>query len=114
MNELLQCPFCGGTDFDNAGLKSHLLNGGCDVFNETENIERLFNTRYIPEPKPVRIEALEEHDTIQLTVEFDVLKQSDDFIIDCYNDEYDIFVSCLEQKDLDACNAELVEDDIDQ
>jgi len=41
------CPFCKGTGFDLAGLKSHLLKGDCVVFNNTANIERL-----IWEPDP--------------------------------------------------------------
>ena len=36
------CPFCGKKDFDRIGLKSHLTNGDCETFNNTENIERLF------------------------------------------------------------------------
>lgn len=36
------CPFCLQCDFDQIGLKSHLLNGDCAPFNELENIPRLF------------------------------------------------------------------------
>ena len=38
----ITCPFCKETDFDLIGLKSHLLNGDCDVFNNIETIKRLF------------------------------------------------------------------------
>ena len=37
----LVCPFCKDAGFDLAGLKSHLLKGDCEAFNDTENIERL-------------------------------------------------------------------------
>ena len=36
------CPFCNESNFDLIGLKSHLLNGDCSIFNDTENINRLF------------------------------------------------------------------------
>lgn len=36
------CPFCGETDFDLIGLKTHLNNGDCDVYNNTEELKRLF------------------------------------------------------------------------
>ena len=36
------CPFCFEGDFDQIGLKSHLLNGDCKPFNELENTQRIF------------------------------------------------------------------------
>jgi hypothetical protein len=36
------CPFCHEEDFDLIGLKSHLLNGNCPVFEDTEFIRSLF------------------------------------------------------------------------
>jgi hypothetical protein len=36
------CPFCNEIGFDLIGLKSHLLNGDCNIFNETENIGTVF------------------------------------------------------------------------
>ena len=38
----VQCPFCFEENFDRAGLKSHLLHGDCQQFNDTEDFERLF------------------------------------------------------------------------
>lgn len=35
------CSFCGEKDFDLIGLKSHLVNGDCKVFNDTEDLERI-------------------------------------------------------------------------
>ncbi len=34
------CPFCGENDFDAWGLKFHLSQGGCDVYNETTREKR--------------------------------------------------------------------------
>lgn len=36
MENTISCPFCYEDDFDLIGLKIHLLNGWCDVFNETK------------------------------------------------------------------------------
>jgi hypothetical protein len=33
-DEYISCPFCGGKDFDEVGLKIHLTRGHCDVFEE--------------------------------------------------------------------------------
>ena len=30
----LACPWCKDPDFDAVGLKLHIINGHCDVFNE--------------------------------------------------------------------------------
>ncbi len=38
----VSCPFCFVSDFDRIGLKSHLLNGDCQQFNDTDNLQRLF------------------------------------------------------------------------
>ena len=35
------CPFCSEGDFDFIGLKSHLSNGDCKVFNNTEDLKRI-------------------------------------------------------------------------
>jgi hypothetical protein len=40
MVDFIKCPFCGEDDFDLIGLKTHLTNGWCDVFNATEIWER--------------------------------------------------------------------------
>lgn len=32
--EGITCPFCGRTDFDHLGLKHHLSNGWCEVFDQ--------------------------------------------------------------------------------
>lgn len=37
----LFCPFCHDTDFDLIGLKSHLDHGDCDVYNNTEYLQRI-------------------------------------------------------------------------
>lgn len=37
------CQFCGETEFDLPGLKSHLLEGDCEKF---EAVERLFRMRW--------------------------------------------------------------------
>ena len=39
-NNMMTCPFCMKTDFDAIGLKDHLLNGGCEIFNATITIEQ--------------------------------------------------------------------------
>lgn len=36
------CPFCGESGFDLIGLKSHISNGDCEQYNNTENIQRVF------------------------------------------------------------------------
>ncbi len=38
----IKCPFCDEEDFDLPGLKSHLDNGDCEVFNSTEVLIRWF------------------------------------------------------------------------
>jgi len=38
MCEEVSCPFCQEPDFDKIGLKYHLSNGYCDVYEETENL----------------------------------------------------------------------------
>ncbi len=40
-SESLCCPFCKEDDFDLVGLKSHLLNGRCEVFNVTDTWKTL-------------------------------------------------------------------------
>lgn len=35
--EIMQCPFCKETDFDDIGLKNHLLRGWCDAFEKVEH-----------------------------------------------------------------------------
>lgn len=42
MSDLKNCPFCGDTGFDLIGLKSHLSDGDCVEYNDTEIIPRLF------------------------------------------------------------------------
>ncbi len=37
----ISCPFCKEDDFDLIGLKTHLLNGRCEVFNVTDTWETL-------------------------------------------------------------------------
>jgi len=37
----LTCPFCKEDGFDTIGLKSHLIKGDCEIFNNTGNLERL-------------------------------------------------------------------------
>jgi hypothetical protein len=39
--EYIACPFCKCGDFDLIGLKSHIVNGDCVVFNEIEDIPRI-------------------------------------------------------------------------
>ena len=34
----LQCPFCKERDFDDIGLKAHLLRGWCDQFNDVDTL----------------------------------------------------------------------------
>jgi len=41
-DKLKPCPFCGETDFDLVGLKSHLDHGYCETYNETINLPRMF------------------------------------------------------------------------
>jgi len=43
--EYISCPFCKEDDFDLIGLKGHLLNGRCEVFNLTDKGQN----RYIEE-----------------------------------------------------------------
>ncbi len=37
----VDCPFCKDDDFDLPGLKAHFENGDCEVYNETEDLERI-------------------------------------------------------------------------
>ena len=41
-SEDIICPFCHIENFDLIGLKSHLLRGDCEIFNETDLITRKF------------------------------------------------------------------------
>jgi hypothetical protein len=41
VNEEVFCPFCNEKGFDLIGLKSHLSNGDCELYNQTENIVRI-------------------------------------------------------------------------
>lgn len=41
--DTIKCPYCSEPDFDDVGLKSHLLND-CDVFRETPNLTRVFSS----------------------------------------------------------------------
>lgn len=41
-NEDIICPFCKEGDFDLVGLKSHLSNGDCEIYNNTANRKRMF------------------------------------------------------------------------
>lgn len=34
----LTCPFCAEKEFDAQGLKTHLLNGWCELFEQTQPI----------------------------------------------------------------------------
>lgn len=43
--EYVTCPFCGETDFDLIGLKTHFLNGWCDVYESTDWIRRIYGSR---------------------------------------------------------------------
>lgn len=36
------CPFCGESDFDATGLKSHLNHGDCEFYNATIDVSRVF------------------------------------------------------------------------
>lgn len=38
------CHFCNENNFDLVGLKSHLINGDCEVYNNTESEGRLFSS----------------------------------------------------------------------
>lgn len=40
---MLICPFCGEDDFDDIGLKNHLLSGFCSVFNDVGIIKSGFD-----------------------------------------------------------------------
>ena len=40
-NNDIVCPFCEESGFDLIGLKSHISNGDCDPYNQTENISRI-------------------------------------------------------------------------
>lgn len=42
-NEYISCPFCKENDYDLIGLKSHLLNEDCKIFNDLPNIFRKFS-----------------------------------------------------------------------
>ena len=46
----LTCPFCGETEFDQIGLKSHLLHD-CNTFHETEDLQRVFTETFHKELK---------------------------------------------------------------
>ena len=58
--DLLACPWCKDTDFDEVGLKLHILNGHCDSYNELSislprtrqaNVERTREASKPPKPK---------------------------------------------------------------
>ena len=37
----MKCPFCGDDDFDDVGLKIHLIFGHCETFENLDIDERL-------------------------------------------------------------------------
>lgn len=39
MSADLCCPFCLEADFDQPGLKHHLIRGYCEAFNETPSLD---------------------------------------------------------------------------
>ena len=39
------CPFCGEDDFDLGGLKFHLVNGWCPIYELVPTFERIFARR---------------------------------------------------------------------
>lgn len=39
---LISCPFCNESDFDQPGLKNHLVQGDCEPFNVIPGIPRVF------------------------------------------------------------------------
>ena len=43
--EYVACPFCGEKDFDLIGLKTHFLNGWCDVYESTDCARRIYGSR---------------------------------------------------------------------
>ena len=43
--EYVTCPFCGEKDFDLIGLKTHFLNGWCDVYESTDCTRRIYGSR---------------------------------------------------------------------
>jgi len=50
---MLTCPFCEETDFDDIGLKIHLLRGWCDVFNAVISPEEECHLIQIPTDEEV-------------------------------------------------------------
>ena len=42
IDELIMCPYCKKDDFDLIGLKSHLMHGDCEKWNETIDLNRRF------------------------------------------------------------------------
>jgi len=42
VREYITCPFCGESEFDLIGLKSHFENGDCEKYNSTKSIVRMF------------------------------------------------------------------------
>ena len=48
----LTCPFCQETDFDEIGLKKHIL-FDCDAFRDVESIKEKELTKYINKPKGI-------------------------------------------------------------
>lgn len=43
----ITCPFCGETEFDKVGLKSHLQRGYCEPFESLERLPRLFTPHVV-------------------------------------------------------------------
>jgi hypothetical protein len=43
------CPFCEDGNFDLIGLKRHLLNGWCEIFNMTDTVSLTDDARVIQE-----------------------------------------------------------------
>jgi hypothetical protein len=43
--EDVECPFCHDKGFDLIGLKAHLVNGYCGVFDSTKSLPSLFSSR---------------------------------------------------------------------
>jgi hypothetical protein len=76
----LICPFCRDTDFDDTGLKVHLTEGYCEVFNAVTGparTARLTPTPPAPADDASGAEAMRERAAKQVAIHADMMQESD-------------------------------------
>ena len=110
--ELKPCPFCG----KEAMLGYEMVLGHrfeyacCPQCGANRSID-LWNTRHTPDPEPLKIEELKEGDEVRVTGSVSRIDAFDTGnVVGVVGDDDGWFWGYFHQSDLDACNAEKVEE----